>query len=139
MQQGGALFDCLIVLRGQHCTGDGKCSTGDYEWSRVWLKAKAAVFECAMDVGCDGRFGLGGERGIAVGDEFLGVAGGCGHLLEGGEIESFMINKTIDMDESQIEAMAKEIVTMSQEEAESLVEFIRREVEKIVSDYDKKN
>lgn len=73
---------------------------------------------------------------IFVGDEFLGVAGGCGHLLEGGEIETFMINKTIDMDENQIEAMAKEIVTMSQKEAESLAEFIRLEIEKIVSEYE---
>ena len=75
---------------------------------------------------------------VFVGEAFLGVAGGCGHLLEGGEIETFMINKTIDLDEHQIEDLAGEVVTMSREEAESLLEFIRQEIEAIVGDFERK-
>ena len=36
-----------------------------------------------------------------------GVAGGCGHILEDSEVDSFMVNKTIGMDEEEIRELRR--------------------------------
>ena len=70
---------------------------------------------------------------IFVGDEFLGVVGGCGHLPVDGEVEIFLISKTTGIDEKEIEDLSYDIKIMSKEEAQSTVEFIRQEAEEILS------
>lgn len=72
---------------------------------------------------------------IFIGDEFLGVAGGCGHLPDDGEVETFLISKTTGIDEKEIEDLSYDIIIMSKEEATSTIEFIRQEVEELVSQY----
>ena len=61
---------------------------------------------------------------IFVGDEFLGAAGGCGLLLDDGEVDSFMLNKTLDLPEEKTEALAEGIVSLTTAQMEELADFI---------------
>lgn len=69
---------------------------------------------------------------IFAGDEFLGAFGGCGYLLDDGEVDTFMINKTTDIEEEEIERLSQDIKSISTDEAESLVRYISDEIEKII-------
>ena len=73
---------------------------------------------------------------IFVGDDFLGAVGGCGLLLDDGEVDTFMINKTTDIDEEELESLSDDMGTITTEKAESLVAFIQEELDKIVGDYE---
>ena len=72
---------------------------------------------------------------IWVDDEFLGAACGCGSLLEGGEVDTFLVNKITGIDEEEIERLSHDIGTLSAEEANALVNYLEIEIEKIVQDY----
>ena len=64
--------------------------------------------------------------------QFIGAIGACGLLLgEEGEIETFLIGKTIDMDEGELEKLAEGIGPLSMEQAEELCSYITDQVEQI--------
>jgi ligand-binding sensor protein len=75
---------------------------------------------------------------IFVGDEFMGVAGGCGLILHESEVESFLIHKLTDIDEDEIERLSDDIGKMTTNEAERLIEYIQGHVDRIVSDFEKR-
>ncbi len=75
---------------------------------------------------------------IFVGDEFLGAFGGCGLLLEGGEVDSFMINKTTDIPEEEIASLSGDIATIGQQQAEALAATIQERLTAITSDFDRR-
>ena len=64
--------------------------------------------------------------------EFIGAAGGCGRLLEDGEVDDFMINKTTDLPEEKIGELAASVATITREEAEKLAAFIAGEIDRMV-------
>jgi hypothetical protein len=72
---------------------------------------------------------------IFCGDEFVGAAGGCGLLMEDGEVDDFMINKTTDLSESKIIELAGSVATITRAQAEELAAFIAGEIERIVTQY----
>jgi ligand-binding sensor protein len=72
---------------------------------------------------------------ILVDDEFIGSFGSCGLIRDDGEVDSFMVNKTIEMDEEEIETLAKDIKHISTENVEELAQYVKGRIEKIVSDY----
>lgn len=72
---------------------------------------------------------------IFCGDEFLGAAGGCGLLLEDGEVDDFMINKTTDLPEGKILQLAEGVATMTRAQAEELAAYIAGEIDRIVKQY----
>ena len=55
---------------------------------------------------------------------FLGAAGGCGLLPQGGEIETFMIEKTTGLSEEEIAALCKGMNSMTQGQAGEMSDFI---------------
>lgn len=66
--------------------------------------------------------------------QFLGAVGGCGLLLgEDGEIETFLLGKTLDMEECDLEELAKRIGSLSERQAEEICALISNQLEKIVS------
>jgi hypothetical protein len=69
---------------------------------------------------------------IFVNSEFLGVAGGCGYLLEDGEVDSFMVNKTIGIDDGKLRDLSADIPAMTMQEAKALTQFIQQEVDQII-------
>ncbi|MBI9085249.1 MAG: PocR ligand-binding domain-containing protein [Desulfobacterales bacterium] len=62
---------------------------------------------------------------IFSGDTFLGTAGGCGLLPEGGEVDTFMVHKATGMPEEEIAMLCKDLGTMSQAQAEEMAAFIQ--------------
>ncbi len=73
---------------------------------------------------------------IFVKGEFIGAVGACGVLLDDGEIDSFTINRTIDMDETEIEGLSNDIKSITSEEAEDLGKYITENLEKIAGDFE---
>lgn len=74
---------------------------------------------------------------IFVKDEFVGSFACCGFLLDDGFVDSFMVNKTTDIDEEEIDRLSQDMQSITKEKAEELVEFIKKEIEKIISESDK--
>ena len=73
---------------------------------------------------------------IFVKDEFVGAIGACGLLLDDGEVDSFMIEKTTEIDEEKIKSLSNDISKVSTHFAESLVEFIKEELDLILRKFD---
>ena len=65
-------------------------------------------------------------------DEFLGTAGGCGFLVEGGEIDTFYVAKLLGKDEEEIKALAAKIKPISKETLKEAVDFVKKRVEEII-------
>lgn len=70
---------------------------------------------------------------IFVGQEFLGTAGGCGLLPEGGEVESFMIEKATGMSTEAIADLCTDIETMTDAQAEKMAAFITERIDQYVT------
>lgn len=68
-------------------------------------------------------------------DEFLGVAGGCGLIGEDGEVDTFAVTKIADMDEAQVETLAKDLPVISAKRMAEATEFIETQVSRILADY----
>ncbi|MGD8665060.1 MAG: PocR ligand-binding domain-containing protein [Desulfobacterales bacterium] len=69
---------------------------------------------------------------IFVDGTFLGVAGGCGVILENGEVDSFMVNKTIGIDEGKLKDLSADIPVMTTQQAQAHAVFIQHEVDQII-------
>ena len=61
---------------------------------------------------------------IFAGERFVGAVGACGLLLDDGEVDSFMVNKTIGMPEEKIDALAADIAQLSSDRMEALAGFV---------------
>jgi len=72
---------------------------------------------------------------IFVDDAFVGSVGAYGFILDDGEVDSFMVNKTIDMDEEEIEALSEDIKSISTESAEDFAQYINERIAAIIGDY----
>jgi ligand-binding sensor protein len=72
---------------------------------------------------------------IFLDEAFLGVVGGCGHLLEDGEVDTFMINRTTGIAEAELETLAEGIARIGREEIDSLIRFIRQEIDTRLEEY----
>ncbi|MGD9368295.1 MAG: PocR ligand-binding domain-containing protein [Desulfobacteraceae bacterium] len=75
---------------------------------------------------------------ILVNDEFVGTVAGCGLLLDDGEVDTFLVNKITEIDEAHLESLAEDIPALSMAQAQALGQFIKEQVEQIVSDYQKR-
>jgi ligand-binding sensor protein len=73
---------------------------------------------------------------IFVNGEFLGVAGGCGYILGNGEVDTFMVNKTLGIAEEKLINLSDDIPVMTPEEAQSNTAFIQNEVDQILKQYE---
>jgi ligand-binding sensor protein len=73
---------------------------------------------------------------IFVNDEFLGVAGGCGYVLVEGEVDTFMVNKTIGLAEEKLKKLSDDVPVMTPEQAQSHTAFIQNEVDQILNAYE---
>ena len=68
--------------------------------------------------------------------EFLGVAGGCGYVLGNGEVDSFMVNKTVGIAKEKLKDLAEDVPVMTIEQAESVTEFIQLELEHVLEEHE---
>jgi ligand-binding sensor protein len=72
---------------------------------------------------------------IIVDGTFVGAAGGCGLLMEDGEVDDFMINKTTDLAEEEIATLAESVAPITLQEAEKLAAYIAGEIDRVVKRY----
>lgn len=73
---------------------------------------------------------------IFIDDEFLGVAGGCGQLQDGGEVDTFLINKVTGIAMEEIECRSSDMKTITTDGIYSLVEYIEEEIAWIIHDFE---
>jgi len=64
--------------------------------------------------------------------DFLGTAGGCGLLPEGGAVETFIVEKTTGLSEEEINALNAEVSTMSEAKAKEMAGYIERRLSEIM-------
>ena len=62
-------------------------------------------------------------------EKFIGVAGGCGLLPQGGEVDLFMVSRSSGMDENEIVERCKNLETMTMGQAERMAEFIQQRID----------
>ena len=74
---------------------------------------------------------------IYVGDEFLGVAGGCGLVLEGDQADTFAVTKIADLPEDEVEALSQDLATVSPKAVDDTVTFIQDQVAKRIAAWQK--
>ena len=72
---------------------------------------------------------------IFINGEFLGVAGGCGYVLGNGEVDTYMVNKTIGIAKEKLSNLSDDIPVMTPEQAQSHTEFIQSEIDQIIKEY----
>ena len=70
-------------------------------------------------------------------DEFLGTAGGCGLLPAGGEVETFMIEKTAGLSEEEIAGFCEGMGTMTEDQAEEMAAFIEEKLAGFMNNHGK--
>jgi len=76
---------------------------------------------------------------IFVDKAFVGAVGACGLLLDDGEVDTFMVHKTIDMDEAQIENLAEDIDSIAKSKVERAKEYIETRLDEIVKNFPDKS
>lgn len=69
---------------------------------------------------------------VFVGDAFLGTAGGCGRLPEGGQVDTFMVHKATGMTEEEVAKYCSGIEPMSDAEAQEMVRFIQQRLSELI-------
>ena len=70
---------------------------------------------------------------IFMDDEFVGVVGGCGLLLDEGEVDTFYIARTTDLEEEKLTELAYKIKTFTTVEAEATIAYITNRLKEIIS------
>ena len=70
---------------------------------------------------------------IFADEEFVGTVGACGFLLDEAEVDRFLINKTTDISESEIESLATGIKNISSAKAQALGQYIMNQIKEIIS------
>ncbi len=75
---------------------------------------------------------------IFLNDEFVGAVGACGMLLDDGEPDAFMIERTVGMDEEKIENLSGDIKSITTEEAKALAEYVTGRIDEIIDDFKKR-
>lgn len=65
-------------------------------------------------------------------EAFVGIAGGCGRLTDRDRLESFHISKLTDLPESQVEKLAADIPSLTEQEAQAAADFITTRLTQIL-------
>jgi len=74
---------------------------------------------------------------IFVGNEFLGVAGACGVMLDDSNVEFFLIKKITGIDEQDIKGLSDDICRITTDDVKSLLEYVQEKVDRILSNFEK--
>jgi len=69
---------------------------------------------------------------IFVGDELVGTAGGCGLLLQDGEVDAFAVNKIVELDEDRVADLSDGIPAITAETAETICSFFTEKIKDLV-------
>jgi ligand-binding sensor protein len=76
---------------------------------------------------------------IFVDDEFLGTAGGCGLLRDSDKVDSYLISRTAEMDEANVQKLAKDVEMIPSLRLEFVIDYLEKKVNEIVRNYQTNN
>ncbi len=74
---------------------------------------------------------------VFVNDEFVGIVGGCGHLLEGSEVDTYLVHKLTGLEESKVQELASGVRVITQAEADAVTSEMEKRVQQIVDSCNK--
>lgn len=69
---------------------------------------------------------------VIYGNTFLGAFGACGLLMDDGVVDAFMVNRTIGLDESEIENLSNDIPYRSTDALIAVGQEIEKEIDRVV-------
>jgi hypothetical protein len=72
---------------------------------------------------------------IFVGDEVLGTAGGCGLRNGPGEVDTYLVHRTSDLDEQHVQNLAGEIGTIAPDTLADVIDYVENTVAETVSNF----
>jgi ligand-binding sensor protein len=72
---------------------------------------------------------------ILVNDTYLGAVGACGLLLDDEAVDDFLIDKTTDLKEAEIQELCNGIPSISTPQAQALITFIQERLDRIIASY----
>lgn len=73
---------------------------------------------------------------IMVDGQMLGTAGGCGLLPEDGDVEEFIVRKTLGLTTDEIAERCRGVESMSTGEARAMAAFIEKQLARFVKAYE---
>lgn len=65
-------------------------------------------------------------------DEFLGVAGGCGLVAPGGEVDTFAVSRLAEMAEAQVVDLARSVPRVSDDTIAAAIDLIEKRISRIL-------
>ena len=71
---------------------------------------------------------------IFVDDEFLGVAGGCGLLMDEEQVDAYLVHRTADMDEETAKNLSEDIEMIPNDRLSSVIDFLEKKVLELTGD-----
>ncbi|MFO7559660.1 MAG: PocR ligand-binding domain-containing protein [Desulfobacterales bacterium] len=101
------------------------------------IAAQAKLEKTAVIEECDAGF-LKLVVPIFTDEEFIGSVGACGLLLDEGEVDSFMVNRTIEISEEEIESLSSGIAKMTTEDVQMLADYIQKQIDRIIKAFHQK-
>jgi ligand-binding sensor protein len=69
---------------------------------------------------------------IFMGNEFLGVAGGCGLLWNKGEVDAYLVHRITDLDQTVVESLTQDIETIPDDRLEAVISYLEKKVTAII-------
>ncbi|MEW6214787.1 MAG: PocR ligand-binding domain-containing protein [Nitrospirota bacterium] len=104
--------------------GDSRviCISASQRFSKLAKEKKETIIE-----ECDAGF-VKFVVPILVNDEFLGLAGGCGSLLEDSEADSFYIGKLLKKEEEEIKDLLTTVCLISQDKLAEAINYVQEKV-----------
>ena len=70
--------------------------------------------------------------------EFLGAVGACGVILDGGEVDSFLVNKITEIDDDRVQRLSEGMPSITTETAEVVARYIEKQIAQIIAESESK-
>ena len=71
---------------------------------------------------------------IFVDDDFLGVAGGCGMLMDEEQVDAYLVHRTAGLDEKTAKNLSEDIEIISNDRLSSVIDFLEKKVLELTRD-----
>jgi len=72
---------------------------------------------------------------IILGNEFMGVAGGCGKLRGEGQVDAYLVHRTAGLDETVVDDLSGEIETIPEVSLGSVINYVEKTVDEIIKEF----
>jgi ligand-binding sensor protein len=76
---------------------------------------------------------------IFVRGNYIGAVCGCGMLMDEGEVDTFLINKVTGIDEENLKELSSDVLHISSEKINTIVDFMSETITGIIKNFEEKN